>query len=325
MTTAAPLQTQVGRSAPTHNTTYAVLQRKCACGSPSQAHAQSRAATKQSTRAHDALSYPAGVPCIVREVLRSPGAPLEPATRSFMEERLGHDFGRVRLHTGATAAESARAVNALAYTVGQDIVVDETSFNVNSEHGAYLLAHELVHTIQQSSAPSAGRTSNAGLRISQANDSSELEADTVARKALSQSTASESVSQRGIPVLSRRSLVLARVVCSSLSYRSCRTGVYKCGYGGSGTCGWGKGGCICVGASKPPIKEVLRVLAIIGVSVLLVITVIAALLDPEPVTKLGLAGLSAAQIALLLSLLGYTEPEDAETAAVPDEGQEAGV
>ena len=58
------------------------------------------------------------VPPIVHEVLRSPGQPLDAATHAFMAPRFGHDFSSVRVHTDAKAVESARAVNALAYTVG---------------------------------------------------------------------------------------------------------------------------------------------------------------------------------------------------------------
>ena len=52
------------------------------------------------------------VPPIVHDGLRSPGQPLDPATRDFMEPRFGHDFGKVRVHTDAKAAKSARAVGA---------------------------------------------------------------------------------------------------------------------------------------------------------------------------------------------------------------------
>ena len=61
-------------------------------------------------------------PSIIHDVLRAPGQPLDATTRAFMEPRFGHDFSRVRVHSDAKAAESARAVNALAYTVGQDVV-----------------------------------------------------------------------------------------------------------------------------------------------------------------------------------------------------------
>src|SRR5206468_4197488 len=60
-------------------------------------------------------------PPIVNEVLRSPGQPLDRATRDFMEPRFGHDFSSVRVHTDAKAAQSARAVQAKAYTVGNDV------------------------------------------------------------------------------------------------------------------------------------------------------------------------------------------------------------
>src|SRR4051794_27482202 len=61
------------------------------------------------------------VPPIVHELLRSPGQPLDSATRSFMEPRFGHDFSRVRVHADPQAAESVRAVKAVAYTVGRDL------------------------------------------------------------------------------------------------------------------------------------------------------------------------------------------------------------
>src|ERR1041385_5790965 len=64
----------------------------------------------------------AKAPPIVHEVLRSPGQPLDASTRAFMEPRFGRDFGDVRVHTDGKAAESARAVNARAYTVGNNVV-----------------------------------------------------------------------------------------------------------------------------------------------------------------------------------------------------------
>jgi hypothetical protein len=91
-------------------------------------------------------------PPIVHEVLRSTGYALDPTTRAFMEPRLGHDFGRVRVHTDARAAESAGAVNALAYTVGSDVVFGAGQYQPNTDTGRQLLAHELSHTIQQGAA-----------------------------------------------------------------------------------------------------------------------------------------------------------------------------
>jgi hypothetical protein len=76
-----------------------------------------------------------------------------------MEPRFGRDLGRVRVHTDARAAESARAVNALAYTVGQDVVFGAGRYSPRSIAGRALIAHELAHTVQQQSA-SAGAASD---------------------------------------------------------------------------------------------------------------------------------------------------------------------
>ena len=50
--------------------------------------------------------------------------PLDAATLAFVEPRFGHDFGKVRVHSDTRASESAKAVNALAYTVGNALVFD---------------------------------------------------------------------------------------------------------------------------------------------------------------------------------------------------------
>ncbi|MBM0745395.1 DUF4157 domain-containing protein (plasmid) [Phormidium sp. CLA17] len=89
------------------------------------------------------------VPSIVHEVLNSPGQPLDPATRAFMEPRFGHDLSRVRVHTDAKAAESAQAVNARAYTVGRDVVFGNGEYAPQSAEGGWLFAHELTHVMQQ--------------------------------------------------------------------------------------------------------------------------------------------------------------------------------
>src|SRR5215217_7887171 len=102
-----------------------LLQRKCACGGtpgPTGECAECRAKRLGLQRRATDRSELATVPPIVHDVLGSPGQPLEPVTRAFMEPRFGHDFSQVRVHTDAKAVESARAVNALAYTVGPTIV-----------------------------------------------------------------------------------------------------------------------------------------------------------------------------------------------------------
>lgn len=90
------------------------------------------------------------VPPIVHEVLRSPGQPLDDDTRAFMEPRFGQDFSRVRVHTDTKASESAQAVNALAYTVGRDVIFGAGQYQPQSTEGKRLMAHELTHIAQQS-------------------------------------------------------------------------------------------------------------------------------------------------------------------------------
>lgn len=92
------------------------------------------------------------IPSIVHEVLHFPGEPLDSNTRTFMESRFGHGFSQVRVHTDAKAAESARDVNAHAYTVGHNVVFGGGRFEPETYVGKHLIAHELTHVIQQSSA-----------------------------------------------------------------------------------------------------------------------------------------------------------------------------
>jgi Domain of unknown function (DUF4157) len=101
----------------------------------------------------------AEAPAIVHDVLASPGQPLDSSTRAFFEPRFGHDFSTVRIHADAGASESARSVNALAYTVGQDIVFRSGQFDPSSTVGRRLLAHELTHVVQRVSARPCRRNS----------------------------------------------------------------------------------------------------------------------------------------------------------------------
>jgi Domain of unknown function (DUF4157) len=98
------------------------------------------------------------VPSIVREVLNTPGQPLTPKTLTFMESRFGRDFSQVRVHTDAKAAESAQSVNALAYTVAQDIVFARGQYEPSTVSGRRLLAHELTHVVQQGTHTSLSST-----------------------------------------------------------------------------------------------------------------------------------------------------------------------
>ena len=88
-------------------------------------------------------------PASVDRVLADSGRPLDSGLRHDMEQRFGYDFSQVRVHTGAAAEQSARDVNAHAYTVGHDIVFGTGRFAPRTVAGDRLLAHELTHVAQQ--------------------------------------------------------------------------------------------------------------------------------------------------------------------------------
>jgi len=128
-----------------------LLQRKCACGGNTSGGGECQECKKKTTlqRAPIGRQTPGAVPSVVHNALRTPGQPLDEGTRSFMEPRLGHDFSHVRVHTDEQAAESARAVNALAYTVGSHVFLDRRHYEPNTNSGLRLMAHELAHVVQQ--------------------------------------------------------------------------------------------------------------------------------------------------------------------------------
>jgi hypothetical protein len=99
--------------------------------------------------ADDASVGTKAVPVSVSAALASSASPLNPALRDDMERRFGHDFSRVRVHTDSVAGQSANDVNALAYTVGRNIVFGAGRFAPETQEGRRLLAHELTHVVQQ--------------------------------------------------------------------------------------------------------------------------------------------------------------------------------
>jgi hypothetical protein len=103
-----------------------------------------------------APGFAGAAPAGVRQAIAGPGRPLDAATRHFFEPRFGHDFSRVRIHAGAQAAASARALAAQAYTVGADIVFAGGKFSPATTEGRRLVAHELSHVVQQQVAQPSG-------------------------------------------------------------------------------------------------------------------------------------------------------------------------
>src|SRR6476660_710319 len=141
-----------------------LLQRSCACGQHTSGDcggSECSRGRKSVLRRSSASRQPADnsmneVPSIVHDALSSSGVPLDATTRAFFEPRLNFDLSRVLLHTDSRAAESAQSVNALAYTVGSNVVFAAGQYTPETASGKRLLAHELTHVIQQSSGASSG-------------------------------------------------------------------------------------------------------------------------------------------------------------------------
>ncbi|HSI59401.1 MAG TPA: DUF4157 domain-containing protein [Ideonella sp.] len=131
-----------------------LLQRKCACGNHTGGGESCAACEKEKLQRKGDGQGGGGleIPPEVHAVLRSPGQALDGSARAAMERGFGHDFSDVRLHTGPQAAASARAVNALAYTVGRNVVFGAGQYAPGARAGQRLLAHELAHVVQQRSA-----------------------------------------------------------------------------------------------------------------------------------------------------------------------------
>jgi hypothetical protein len=102
-----------------------------------------------------------------------------------MESRLGADFGDVRVHTDGKATESARSVQAHAYTVGNDVVFQSDKYAPESDSGQRMLAHELTHVVQQRSGPVDGTPAPGGIKVSDPSDSFERAAESTADRVMS--------------------------------------------------------------------------------------------------------------------------------------------
>ncbi|HEV2361064.1 MAG TPA: DUF4157 domain-containing protein [Acidimicrobiales bacterium] len=113
----------------------------------------------------------------VLDVVERTGSPLDGEVRRSMEAGLGGDFSDVRVHTDGPAAESARAVDAHAYTVGNDVVFGDGAYDPGSAEGQRTLAHELTHVVQQRSGPVEGTPAGGGIALSDPSDRFEVAAE----------------------------------------------------------------------------------------------------------------------------------------------------
>ena len=118
----------------------------------------------------------------VSESLGNPdaGQSLDSGARDFLEPKFGYSFENVKIHADGHADELSKAVNARAFTTGQDLYFRRGEYQPNSESGRHLLAHELTHTIQQSRASVSGSPVGERILVSDPNDSFEQEASTTA-------------------------------------------------------------------------------------------------------------------------------------------------
>jgi Domain of unknown function (DUF4157) len=171
-----------------------MLQRKCACGGAIGADGEcaeckrkreSGLVQRRASADAAATSRSLDVAPLVRDTLSSPGRPLDAAARAALEPRFGYDFSGVRIHTDLTAARSAREVNALAFTVGRDVVFGAGQYSPDTAAGRKLLAHELAHVVQQ-----GGTRFNPGQPLPLAESGSALErtAETAAGQAETRSS-----------------------------------------------------------------------------------------------------------------------------------------
>lgn len=81
--------------------------------------------------------------------LKGKGQPMPKSVRNYFESRFGFDFSQVQMHTDTKAAETAKSINAMAFTVGREIFFGPGQYSPETSKGKQLLAHELTHTVQQ--------------------------------------------------------------------------------------------------------------------------------------------------------------------------------
>lgn len=125
----------------------------------------------------DGNGVAAGADVAVERAGASSGQGLPSEVRSRFEGSLGADLSGVRVHTGRESAEAATAVGAKAYTVGQDIHFSAGNYKPTDSAGVQLLAHEVVHTVQNQG---AGAAQLSKLEVSTPADAAEIEADQIA-------------------------------------------------------------------------------------------------------------------------------------------------
>jgi hypothetical protein len=119
---------------------------------------------------------------VVDVVGRGGGEPLDDRTRLSMERALGADLGQVRVHDDEVASASAQAIDARAYTVGEEIVFQSGTYQPDTLHGQRMLAHELTHVVQQRQGPVDATPTGDGIAVSDPSDRFEQAAEANAER-----------------------------------------------------------------------------------------------------------------------------------------------
>lgn len=194
-----------------------MIQRKCReCGSAMTSSGKCSACANRGTdkkwidrKSQGGAAQAAMAPALaaqVHEVVGASGAPLDSSLQTELSTRLGHDFSRVRVHSDPAASETARSLEAMAYTHGQHVVFGRGFYEPHSRSGLKLLVHELAHVVQQS-----GDSASPGdLSVSSSDDAAEREADAVASGFMAESNErSPSIAATNSAVLQRACLPAA--------------------------------------------------------------------------------------------------------------------
>ena len=268
------------------------LQRKCAACKEEEE--ESLTVRKK----HDGqVSATGEAPPIVHEALRSPGQPLDSASRSFFEPRFRADLGWIRIHDDDLAARSAASVGALAYTTGGHIFFAQGRYSPDSSDGRRLLAHELTHSMQQGApvAPAsiARMPTRPPLGI----------------------TAADS------PLLQRQ--------CAEYTVRNCTGRPCTHSTGGAGFCRWSGSvriGCVCIKIENRFQEFVERVLhaALIALGITIAAAALVAVVACFATGLCELGSLLGAAAAALLALLLGLGSKEAGAATLDDTGPQEG-
>lgn len=98
-----------------------------------------------------AQASPSVKPSIASNInrMQGGGTHLPKPVRAYFERRMGADFSQVRVHADTQAADTAKSINARAFTVGRNIAFGAGEYSPDTTSGRKLLAHELTHVVQQ--------------------------------------------------------------------------------------------------------------------------------------------------------------------------------